>query len=51
MMGSRSDAAGPPQVLTYGILSAAVLRLVMIGLGAELIERSQVGPTVLLTGC
>ena len=31
------------QVLTYGILSAAVLRLFMIALGAELIERSQVG--------
>ena len=28
-------------MLSYGILSAAVLRLVMIGLGAELIEQSQ----------
>ena len=29
-------------MLTWGILSAAVLRLFMIALGAELIERSQV---------
>ena len=29
------------QVLSWGILSAAFLRLVMIGLGAELIEQSQ----------
>lgn len=38
----KTDSAGQDKVLTYGIWSAAVLRLVVIGLGTELVDNFQV---------
>ncbi len=45
-LAAAAAAAAPAQVLTYGIATAAVLRLVMIVLGVDIVERFE--PVLLL---